>query len=250
MSTVAAIDLRTLGCFDNAMNTLTVICAQQPDQAAALWRAEKIHTGLVTDTVNLEGNPFTLPEVQTLLDGVTVGGHKLADAEQVQNQSASWKTLVDRVRRRQFRFNQETACTLNGIVARNEALAWGTFRNRPVTIAGTAWIPPDAETLHDAFAALVATLEGIADTHLRAMTAFLTMARHRYFFDGNKRTGRLMMNGMLLTAGYDVINVPYRRRQAFNTKMLHFYDTGEQQDMFAFLLSCSTYPKEKPYLAA
>ena len=76
--------------------------------AAALWRAEKIHTGLVTDTVNLEGNPFTLPEVQTLLDGVTVGGHKLVDAEQVQNQSASWKTLVDRVRRRQFRCNRQS----------------------------------------------------------------------------------------------------------------------------------------------
>ena len=228
---------------------MPTVIATQPDQAAALWRAEKIHTGLVTDTVNLEGNPFTLPEVQTLLDGVTVGGHKLADAEQVQNQSASWKMLINQVRRRQFQFNKEIACALNGIVARNEALAWGVFRNRPVTISGTAWIPPDAETLDHAFAALVTTLRGISDPYPRAMTAFLTMARHQYFFDGNKRTGRLMMNGILLTAGYDVINVPYRRRQEFNTKMLRFYDTGEQQDMFAFLLSCSTHPKEKPYWA-
>ena len=33
----------------------------------------------VCDTVNLEGMNFTLPEIQTLLDGITVGGHKLTD---------------------------------------------------------------------------------------------------------------------------------------------------------------------------
>lgn len=232
------------------MNMPTVISTQQSDRAAALWRAEKIHTGLVTDTVNLEGNPFTLAEVQTLLDGVTVGGHKISDAEQVQNQSASWKTLIAMVRNRQFRLDKDTACALNGIVARNEALAWGVFRNRPVTISGTAWIPPDAELLNGAFEQLIGALEATTDAYLRAMTLFLTMARHQYFFDGNKRTGRLMMNGVLLSAGYDVINIPYRRQQEFNTKMLRFYDTGEPTAMFAFLLSCSTYPKEKPYLAA
>ena len=29
---------------------------------------------LVYDAVNLEGIPFTLPEIQTLLDDITVGG--------------------------------------------------------------------------------------------------------------------------------------------------------------------------------
>ncbi|CZR83213.1 hypothetical protein CDFC105_43918 [Clostridioides difficile] len=32
---------------------------------------------------NLENNPFTFPEVQTLLDGITVGGHKLSDQNQI-----------------------------------------------------------------------------------------------------------------------------------------------------------------------
>lgn len=64
----------------------------------ALLRAEKIHAGIVTDTVNLEGNPFTLPQVQTLLDGVAVGGHKIDDAEQVRNQSDRWKVLIAKVR--------------------------------------------------------------------------------------------------------------------------------------------------------
>ena len=42
----------------------------------------------VWDAAKLENNPFTFVEVQTLLDGVTVGGHKLSDAE------LTWLTVV------------------------------------------------------------------------------------------------------------------------------------------------------------
>lgn len=33
----------------------------------------------VYDAVQLEGINFTLPEIQTLMEGVTIGGHKLSD---------------------------------------------------------------------------------------------------------------------------------------------------------------------------
>jgi hypothetical protein len=39
----------------------------------ALFLAKKQLSELVYDAVNLEGVNYTLPEVQTLLDGVTVG---------------------------------------------------------------------------------------------------------------------------------------------------------------------------------
>lgn len=218
------------------------------DQEAALWRAEKLHSGLVTDTVNLEGNPFTLPEVQTLLDGVTVGGHKLSDSEQVLNQSESWKLLVNMVRRKTFAVSKDVACQFNAVVARNEALKWGAFRDREVTIAGTDWRPPTADSLDGHFRELLDRINTLSDVFIQAMTIFLDMARHQYFFDGNKRTGRLMMNGIILDAGYDVLSVPYKRRQEFNEKMIRFYDTGEQTEMFEFLLSCSTTPHDKPIL--
>jgi hypothetical protein len=81
-----------------------------------------------------------------------------------------------------------------------------------------------------------------------AMTVFLGISRNQYFFDGNKRTGRLMMNGILLSAGYDAISIPFKRQLEFNERMLHFYDTGEKEAMFIFLLSCSITPHEKPSL--
>lgn len=38
---------------------------------------------VVFNMASLEGNPFTYSEVQTLLDGITIGGHRLSDEQQV-----------------------------------------------------------------------------------------------------------------------------------------------------------------------
>lgn len=54
---------------------------QEPDKHRSIWRAKKIFADIVHDITHLEGNPFTVPEIQTLLEGITVGGHKIADSE-------------------------------------------------------------------------------------------------------------------------------------------------------------------------
>ena len=51
----------------------------RPNRSKALFLAKKQLPELVFDTVNLEGVNYTLPEVKTLLDGITVGGHPLQD---------------------------------------------------------------------------------------------------------------------------------------------------------------------------
>ena len=49
----------------------------------------------VCDAVNLEGINFTLPEIQTLLDGITVGGHKVTNQRIALNQADTWRTLFE-----------------------------------------------------------------------------------------------------------------------------------------------------------
>ncbi len=44
----------------------------------------------VYDAVQLEGLNFTLPEVQTLMQGITVGGHLLSDQQIATNQADAW----------------------------------------------------------------------------------------------------------------------------------------------------------------
>jgi hypothetical protein len=57
----------------------------------------------------------------------------------------------------------------------------------------------------------------------RATAFFLFGALQQFFFDGNKRTSRFMMNGVLMSHGIDAISVPAAKAQEFNEKMVRFY---------------------------
>ena len=210
-----------------------------PNVARALFRASKVLAGIVHDTVALEGNPFTFPEVKTLLEGVTVGGHKVEDADQVVNQAASWRLLFERVRGGRFRIDRATANALNGLVAKGEAIESGVFRDGQVTIGGTDYVPPSSRELADLFEAGVAELDSCQNVHEKAICAYLFMALHQFHWDGNRRTGRLLMNGVLLARGYDPILVPVAKRLEFNTRMIEFYDSKDADGMAEFLVGCS-----------
>lgn len=68
------------------------------------------------------------PEVQTLLEGITVGGRKLSDERQILNLSESANELIRLVRSGQFRLDKHTSDLLNGLIATGEALEAGHFR--------------------------------------------------------------------------------------------------------------------------
>ena len=84
----------------------------------------------VWDAAVLEGNPFTYPEVQTLLEGITVGGRKLSDERQILNLSESANELIRLVRSGEFRIDESTSDLLNGLIAVGEALEAGHFRRK------------------------------------------------------------------------------------------------------------------------
>lgn len=61
--------------------------SMQPSIRLAQQLAKRDLPILVYDAVNLEGVAMTLPEVQTLLEGITVGGHKISDQNMTLNQT-------------------------------------------------------------------------------------------------------------------------------------------------------------------
>ena len=216
--------------------------APAPDVRRVCFRVRKVLEGVVHDTVALEGNPFTFPEVKTLIEGITVGGHRVEDERQVVNQAASWRELLARVESGKFALDRRTYCDLHALVAREEAVEWGVFRTGSVTIAGTDHRPPPPEALSARYDSGIAALLRIPSIAERAIATFLFGALHQFFYDGNKRTARLMMNGLLLSAGEDAISVPARRRLEFNEAMIRFYDTHDGSEMMRFMAGCSLDP--------
>jgi len=210
----------------------------KPNKAKALMLAKRQLAEFVCDAVNLEGINLTLPEIQTLLDGITVGGHKLSDQQIALNQADTWRALFKLVEKNQFEITCEKVCSLHLIAGKEEALEYGRFRSGGVTIAGTDYMPPQADALPALFDKMIQDACLIPDIYDRAIHFFLTMARCQFFYDVNKRMGRFIMNGLLLDNGYPAINLPAKRQLEFNQLMLAFYETGHQKPMNSFLRSC------------
>ena len=209
-----------------------------PDKPKAIMLAKREVASFVCDAVNLEGINFTLPEIQTLLDGITVGGHKLKDQQIAVNQASAWRLLFDWLENDQFEISINKACLLHAVAAKEDALTWGEFRSGSVTIAGTDYLPPHAKELNHLFTLMTKKLFEINDIYDQAIHLFLTMARSQFFYDVNKRMGRFMMNGHLLNYGFPAINLPAKRQLEFNSLMLDFYQSGEQKPMNEFMRSC------------
>jgi Fic family protein len=72
------------------------------------------------------------------------------------------------------------------------------------------------------------------------LAMFLFGAYFQFFFDGNKRTSRHMMNGWLMRHGYNPISIPAARALEFNSKMVRFYHSKDATEMMIFLTECYT----------
>jgi len=216
----------------------TLLSAIKPNQEKALMLAKREVGVLVHDSVLLEGINFTLPEINTLLEGVTVGGHKLSDQQIAINQGNAWRFLFSSIKNGDFSLSIEFVNALHALAGKEEALEWGQFRSGMVAIAGSDYSPPTVIDLPLKFNEMLVSADGFDDVYDKAIHVFLTMARNQFFYDVNERMGRLMMNGILLSAGYPAINLIAKRKLEFNELMMPFYDTGDETEMNSFMRSC------------
>ncbi len=219
-----------------------------PNKKLSFGLAKKDKIDFVYNTSALEGNAMTFPEVQTLLEGITVGGHKLSDEQQILNQNRSVNLLFELIEKNEFHINKPTLLKLHGKVAHEEAITWGEFRTSGVNIGGTDYLPPKADALSGIFEEGVKEINKIVHPIIRAITYFLFGAKSQFFFDGNKRTARVMMNGILLDNGYPILNIKAKDKLEFNKVMIEFYDNDEIKKAIEYLVNY--YIKQNTHLVA
>ncbi|TET86950.1 MAG: cell filamentation protein Fic [Sulfurovum sp.] len=145
--------------------------------------------------------------------------------------------LFEMIEKETFKVDKPTLLKLHEKVAHEEALSWGAFKDVGVNIGGTDYLPPKANELDTVFEKGIAEIGKIAHTVIRAINYFLFGAKCQFFYDGNKRTSRLMMNGILLSeGGYPILNIKVKDKLAFNQQMIAFYDGEAIEKSIVFLV--------------
>lgn len=184
-----------------------VLDARRPLPEAAVNRLEEQLAIEWTYNSNaIEGNTLTLRETQLILEhGITIGGKSLREHFEVVNhrEAIAW---VQMIAQQEEPVSPSVVRQLHALVmARIDDQNAGQYRQLPVRIAGSSHEPPPAwevpARIAD-WAAWLADQEGAGE-----QVELVAVAHHRLvaihpFLDGNGRTARLVLNLLLLRAGY------------------------------------------------
>ena len=218
------------------------------DRDYAIFLLKKNRANLVwSGAVTFENNPVTLPATQTILEGLSVSGLTIDEQSQVINLGKGVALLAELLKSDQFTFTKEVACKIHEAVGKGEALTWGTFRNRPVSIQNVAHAAPPAEQLDELWKSTERTIGDLINSkgpQYASAEAFCQMARTQFFFDCNKRTAWLMSLGILVDAGLPPYALDVRDKERFNNILAEFYNTGDSTNMVNLLHEYAGY---KPY---
>lgn len=153
----------------------------------------------------IEGNTLSLRETQLVIEhGITVGGHSLREYLEATNHAEAFAYLTELVDQR-TPITTETILELHRLTMAKILEGAGAFRRGAVSIRGARLTPPPASQVANLMAEWVAWVKGSGQEYepiVRAAIAHHGFEAVHPFDDGNGRTGRLLLNLMLMREGY------------------------------------------------
>lgn len=237
-----------------------VLDALRPLPVSALQRLQDdLLVEWIYNSNAIEGNTLTLQETRLILEtGLTIGGKSLSEHFEVVNHRSAIAYVESLVAENtpltSFQVRQMHRLVLTQIDDENA----GQYRKLPVRIAGSAHTPPEAWVLDQ-------LMQEWSDwVHTSGLTLHpverAALAHHRLvaihpFLDGNGRTARLVMNLLLMQAGYPpTIILKVNRRQYYRvlaqadaghtTPLVNFVGRAVERSLTLYLEACT--PRTQP----
>ena len=171
----------------------------------------------------IEGNTLTLQETKIVLEGITVGGKSLLEHFEVINHREAIFYVEDIVSRREplteYLIRQLHYLVLKNIRDRDA----GSYREVNVFITGSRHIPPMNSLVPPMMRELTDWLNSTEALKLHPVEKAARF-HHDFvyihpFVDGNGRTGRLLMNLLLMQDGYPSAVINAEKRSNYYTAL-------------------------------
>ncbi len=186
----------------------------------------------------IEGNTLTLQETALVLEGITIDKKPLKDHLEAVGHRDAFLYVQELVQNKVL-FSEAIIKQIHALVLMDCPEDRGVYRRIPVRIMGAYHTPPDPVLVPELMEKLVAEFMSNKNLHPieRAALFHLKFEGIHPFIDGNDRTGRLILNLMLMQGGYPPINVKYADRRRYYEAFNAFYRDGNTQLMNSIFLS-------------
>lgn len=107
-------------------------------------------------------------------------------------------------------------CVTAGIIKPSDIIG---YRSHQVYIRNSMHTPLNPDALRDAMKTLFELLKEEPEASIRAVMGYFIFTYIHPYMDGNGRLGRLLMNTMLASGGYDWLIIPVEKREEYMTAL-------------------------------
>ncbi|MCH4172379.1 MAG: Fic family protein [Lactobacillus sp.] len=183
-------------------------------------------TKLVHTSARFEGVTTTLPQTQTIMDGMSVAGVPVADVLTIVNLKRGWQLITSQTQSLSLDLEKK----INAVVAAEDSLDPGQLRTGSGGVdlgAGDYFEPPAVSEKDEAIFLQNLLADAQKTTTDKALTVLYHNMRQQIFWDGNKRTATLAANKVMIDGGAGLINVPLTKWAEWNELIRDFYQTGD-----------------------
>ncbi len=193
-----------------------------------------------------EGNTYTRGEAITLLErGLTAGGKSFYDAKMIENLKNAFEEFVLNPRPITKELIKDIHYVLNdGILEKNKL---GVFREEAVSIKGTDYIPPvKREYIVGEIEYLLKQYNKITNPFEKAIYIHCNFAYIQPFYDGNKRTARILQAITLVNEDIMFLISKEKFIDKYLEAILTYYETGYYDQYIEFFKNA--YQEQHNYL--
>lgn len=177
------------------------------------WKSSKI-----------EGNTYTLLDTENLiLHGTEAHGHKKEEALMIINHKKAFDFIYKN--REEFKkLNIKNLENIHTLLIKNLNIK-NNIRSKPVGVLGSVYKPLDNQyQIKEAVENLSKAVSKMKDGYAKALVSLLGVSYIQPFEDGNKRTGRLIANAILLAYGLSPLSYRSVDENNYREAMLVFYE--------------------------
>ncbi|MEK9155924.1 MAG: Fic family protein [Patescibacteria group bacterium] len=177
------------------------------------WKSSKI-----------EGNTYTLLDTEKLIvESQEAKGHDKKEAIMILNHKDAFNFIHNNSKE----FKTLTLANLerlHSILVKDMGVSFG-IRNKMVGVIGSKYKPLDNKyQIREAIKDLSNATSKAKTPYAKALLALVGIGYIQPFEDGNKRTGRLMANALLLSYGYAPLSYRSIEESDYREAMLAFYE--------------------------
>ena len=194
--------------------------------------------GFTYNSNAIEGNTLTQSETELVLTkGITVGGKTLEEHLEVVGHKEAID-YVETLAQQNATINQWEIKQIHNLILRKiNPLEAGSYRSLDVRAAGTNYLYPEHYLISQMMSDFVAWLNSEEALKLHpveyAATAHYRFVSIHPFRDGNGRTARLLMNLLLIRAGYPIVIINNQIRNDYINALA--YGQQNQDDLTQLL---------------